>query len=129
MLLTFRNVLLLSACYTTTSFTTATSTARITALHNSYLDSIGGDNNSGGGERTNTNADVDLPQQRVEEPPSIDLDGQIVDRQSNLAFRGSGSVNEDPRPFDAESRLVYAFVLLLTCLHEYYGCFLCTVNW
>lgn len=98
-----RNALLLSACYTATSFTFPTSIVRLTSLGNSYLDSIGGDPES------NSNADVDLPpvtQQREEVPPSIDLDGQIVDRQSNLAFRRSQSVNEDPRPFDAESRLV-----------------------
>ena len=45
----------------------------------------------------------------------MDLDGQIVDRQSNLVFRGSQSVNDDPRPFDVESRsvcLLYWFVCL-----------------
>ena len=115
-MLLIRNILLLSGCYTsTTAFTTPLSARRTTILHNNYLDSIGAD-----GENRN-NADAATPPPpaaRVEEPPSIDLDGQIVDRQSNLAFGRSRSVNEDPRPFDMESRLVADIVLsIVCCLH------------
>ena len=37
------------------------------------------------------------------EPPSIDLNGQIQDRQSNLAYTRQ-SINEDPRQFDMDRR-------------------------
>jgi len=43
------------------------------------------------------------PRGRWEEPPSVDLDGNIRDRQSNLAHNRQ-SVNEDPRAFDYDSR-------------------------
>ena len=43
------------------------------------------------------------PRGTWEEPPSIDLDGQVVDRQSNLSRR-TPSVNEDPRGFDMDRR-------------------------
>ena len=104
-----RNVLFLGACYTgsTSGFTAPLPAARITSLKNNYLDSIGAD-----GDTSSSSANADTtppPAARVEEPPSIDLDGQIVDRQSNLSFRqnrNNQSVNEDPRPFDIESRSV-----------------------
>ena len=36
--------------------------------------------------------------------PSSDLNGQISDRQSNLAYQRTPSVNEDPRGFDMDRR-------------------------
>lgn len=46
----------------------------------------------------------------------MDLNGRIVDRSSNLARqRDYQSVNEDPRPFDVESRSVLR-VLHVVCL-------------
>ncbi|KAL7487468.1 hypothetical protein ACHAW6_013065 [Cyclotella cf. meneghiniana] len=72
------------------------STPLATSLQNSYLDSIGPDR------------DPPPPQSgRYEDPPSVDLGGRIVDRQSNLFFRREPnyqSVNEDPRQFDMERR-------------------------
>ena len=47
------------------------------------------------------------PRRSFEEPPSVDLGGQVVDRQSNLSYGGrvrTPSVNEDPRGFDYERR-------------------------
>lgn len=45
------------------------------------------------------------PRRSFQEPPSIDLGGQVVDRQSNLSRRGqTPSVNEDPRGFDYDRR-------------------------
>lgn len=99
-------VLFLGACYTSTSaFTTPTLTTRSSSsLKNSYLDSINSDGNQP--SSSNNNADESPPPIRQQEPPAIDLGGQIIDRQSNLVFRGSQSVNDDPRPFDVESRSV-----------------------
>ncbi|KAL3795912.1 hypothetical protein HJC23_002183 [Cyclotella cryptica] len=74
------------------------STPLVTSLQNSYLDSIGPER------------DPRRPQSgRYEEPPSVDLDGRVVDRQSNLFFRRDPnyqSVNEDPRRFDMERRSI-----------------------
>ncbi|KAL7542186.1 hypothetical protein ACHAXR_011585 [Thalassiosira sp. AJA248-18] len=44
------------------------------------------------------------PRRAFEDPPSIDLDGQVQDRQSNLFHRRTPSVNEDPRGFDMDRR-------------------------
>lgn len=44
------------------------------------------------------------PQRSFEEPPSVDLNGQVQDRQSNLFHRRTASVNEDPRGFDMDRR-------------------------
>ncbi len=41
---------------------------------------------------------------RFRDSPSVDLSGEIRDRQSNLWHRSSQSINEDPRGFDIESR-------------------------
>ena len=124
-----RNVLFLGACYTSsiTGFNTAKPIARTSSLRNSYLDSIGAD-----GDNKPTNAESSTPPPppaaRVEEPPSIDLEGQIVDRQSNLSFRENRnyqSVNDDPRPFDMESRLVpfahpvvFIYIMHAFCVHH-----------
>ena len=107
-----RNVLFIGACYTssTTGFNTAKPIARTTSLKNSYLDSIGANGENKPPTPTNDDSTSQPPPAaRVEEPPSIDLEGQIVDRQSNLSFRDNRnyqSVNDDPRPFDMESRSV-----------------------
>ena len=107
-----RNVLFIGACYTssTTGFNTAKPIARTTSLKNSYLDSIGANGENKPPTPTNDDSTPQpQPAARVEEPPSIDLEGQIVDRQSNLSFRDNRnyqSVNDDPRPFDMESRSV-----------------------
>jgi hypothetical protein len=105
-----RNVLFLSACYPTTSFTPSPPNTSIrTSLSNSYLDSI----NSNDGDRTSPSTKNN---DNVFEEPSVDLNGRIVDRSSNLARqRDYQSVNEDPRPFDVESRSVLR-VLHIVCL-------------
>ena len=43
------------------------------------------------------------PRRSREQPPQIDLNGQIQDRQSNLAYNRQ-SINEDPRQFDMDRR-------------------------
>ena len=43
------------------------------------------------------------PRRSWEQPPSIDLNGQIQDRQSNLSYNRQ-SINEDPRQFDMDTR-------------------------
>jgi len=43
------------------------------------------------------------PRRSWEQPPQIDLNGQIQDRQSNLAYNRQ-SINEDPRQFDMDRR-------------------------
>jgi hypothetical protein len=104
-----RNVLFLGACYPTTSFTPPPPTSIRTSLSNSYLDSI----NSNDGDRTSPSTKNN---DNVFEEPSVDLNGRIVDRSSNLARqRDYQSVNEDPRPFDVESRSVLR-VLHVVCL-------------
>jgi len=81
------------------------STPLVTSLKNSYLDSIGPDR------------DPPTPQSgRYEDPPSVDLGGRIVDRQSNLFFRREPnyqSVNEDPRQFDMERRSVFSLHVVM----------------
>jgi hypothetical protein len=107
-------VLFLGACYTSTSaFTTPTLTTRSSSsLKNSYLDSINSDGNQPSSSKNNAD-ESPPPVRQQEQPPAIDLGGQIVDRQSNLVFRGSQSVNDDPRPFDVESRSVSLFHLFI----------------
>lgn len=84
------------------------STPLATSLQNSYLDSIGPDR------------DPPPPQSgRYEDPPSVDLGGRIVDRQSNLFFRREPnyqSVNEDPRQFDMERRSVFSLHVVMRIL-------------
>ena len=81
------------------------STPLITSLQNSYLDLIG------------PNRQPPLPQSGCyQDPPSVDLGGHVVDRQSNLSFRREPnyqSINEDPRQFDMERRSVFPLHVVL----------------
>eukprot|EP00956_Cyclotella_meneghiniana_P005076 scaffold6286_cov48-Cyclotella_meneghiniana.AAC.5 len=103
------NVLLLSVCQYTSGFTTApsSSAARLAPLKNGYLDSINAENNNNNGDN---NGEPQQPTQpAVREAPSmIDLDITDGRQSNNLSFRDNRnwqSVNDDPRPFDVNSRL------------------------
>ena len=116
------NVLLLSVCQYTSGFTTApsSSAARLAPLKNGYLDSINAENNDNNGDNNG-----EPPQPAVREAPSTMIDLDITDgRQSNLSFRDNrnwASVNDDPRPFDVNSRSVYScFVFVGTSLWQFY---------
>ena len=116
------NVLLLSVCQYTSGFTTApsSSAARLAPLKNGYLDSINAENNNNNGDN---DGEPQPTQPAVREAPSmIDLD--ITDgRQSNLSFRDNrnwASVNDDPWPFDVNSRSVYFYFVFCTSWWQFY---------
>eukprot|EP00956_Cyclotella_meneghiniana_P002072 scaffold2332_cov21-Cyclotella_meneghiniana.AAC.1 len=108
------NVLLLSVCQYTSGFTTApsSSSARLAPLKNGYLDSINAENNN----NNNGNNNGEPPQQQPavrEAPTMIDLDITDGRQSNNLSFRDNrnwASVNDDPRPFDVNSRDLDAFL-------------------
>ena len=117
------NVLLLSVCQYTSGFTIAPSSAssRLAPLKSGYLDSINNNNGDNDGEP---------PQPAVREasPSMIDLDITDGRQSNNLSFRDNrnwASVNDDPRPFDVNSRSVYSyFVFVGTSWWQFYDLFL-----
>jgi len=120
MLISSRNVLLLGACCTSTTHGFSTPYASITlksSLKNSYLDSIG-PNEDRRPPMPIPGAPPPPPIGQFEDPPYIDLDGRVMDRQSNLFFRmdpNYQSINEDPRQFDMERRSVHLYHVTTSC--------------
>ena len=121
MLISSRNVLLLGACCTSTTHGFSTPYASITlksSLKNSYLDSIG-PNEDRRPPMPIPGALPPPPIGQFEDPPYIDLDRRVMDRQSNLFFGREPnyqSVNEDPRQFDMERRSVHLYHVTTTRL-------------
>lgn len=109
-------------CTTTDAFTTSSTNRLTTALLSSNYD-----DDPRGPPRPMPNGPpppLPTPRANYADPPSIDLDGQLQDRQSNLWHRRTPdyqSINEDPRQFDMQRRYVssctVSFVLyLLFCV-------------
>ena len=117
MVSTLRNTLVFGACCassTTTAFAPPSSTSKVTtALHSEPR--IGGPSPRGRplddpfapspriGSPRNAPPPPG-PRHSFDDPPNVDLNGQVRDRQSNLFHRRTPSVNEDPRGFDMDRR-------------------------
>jgi hypothetical protein len=118
MVSTIRNTLVLGACCasSTSAFTTPTSRTASTALRSSNFPPPppqGGPSPRGRplddpfapSVRRGNEPPPRGPQRSFGEPPNVDLNGQVIDRQSNLSRMGqTPSVNDDPRGFDMSRR-------------------------
>ena len=110
---TLRNLLVLGAYCASSTDAFATSASSLshrtnegvsTALRSSYLDSLGDSSKPQPMAESPSPSSRSMPYAEPD-PPSIDLNGQIQDRQSNLfRRRDTRSINEDPRQFDMDRR-------------------------